>query len=92
VYADISHLSLSHGWLPVAVQAITAVVLACAIGWRSARWRLLWLPVMVASGVVLAAWAHWYLASLGAAGDPAPPLLWVWIAAAGLAAGVVVLG
>ena len=92
MYADIAHLSLSHGWLPVAVQAITAVVLVGAIGWRSARWRLLWLPVMVASGVVLAVWAHWYLGSLGAAGDPAPPLLWVWIAAAGLAAGVVVLG
>ena len=32
-----SHLSLIHGWLPVAVQAITAVVLVCAIGWRSPR-------------------------------------------------------
>ncbi|HUO39210.1 MAG TPA: alpha/beta hydrolase-fold protein, partial [Mycobacterium sp.] len=76
----------------MAVQALTTVVLVGAIGWRSPRWRLLWLPVMVASGVVLAVWARWYLGSLGAAGDPAPPLLWVWIAAAGLAAGVVVLG
>ena len=67
-------------------------MLVCAIGWRSPRWRALWLPVMVASGVVLAVWAHWYLGSLAVAGDPAPPLLWVWIAAAGLAAGVVVLG
>jgi S-formylglutathione hydrolase FrmB len=90
--AYMSHLSLIHGWLPVAVQAITAVVLAGAIGWRSPRWRRLWLPVMVASGVVLAVWAHRYLGSLGVAADPAPPLLWVWIAAAGLAAGVVVLG
>jgi hypothetical protein len=53
-----SHLSLSliHGWLPAAVQAITAVVLVGAIGWRSRRWRVLWLPVLVASGAVLAAW------------------------------------
>jgi len=35
---------------------------------------------------------NWYLGSLGVAGDPAPPLLWVWITAAGLATGVVVLG
>ena len=91
MYAYISHLSLIHGWPPVVVQAITAVVLVCAIGWRSPRWRALWLPVMVASGVVLAVWAHWYLGSLAVAGDPAPPLLWVWIAAAGFAAGVVML-
>ena len=89
---NISHLSLIHGWLPVAVQTLAAVVLVGAIGWRSPRWRLLWLPVMVAGGVVLAVWAHWYLGSLGVAGDPAPPLLWVWIAASGVAAGVVVLG
>ena len=90
--AYIWHLSLIHGWLPVAMQAIAAVVLVGAIGWRLPRWRLLWLPVMVASGVVLAVWAHWYLGCVGVAGDPAPPLLWVWIAAAGLAAGVVVGG
>jgi len=76
----------------VVVQPITAVVLVCAIGWRSPRWRALWLPVMVASGVVLTVWTHWYLGSLGVAGDPAPPLLGVWIAAAALAPAVVVLG
>jgi S-formylglutathione hydrolase FrmB len=92
MYADISHLSLTHGWLPVAVQAIAAVVLVCAIGWRSPRWRRLWLPSMVAGGMAAAGWAHWYLGSLGVASDPAPSLLWVWIAAAGLAIGVVMLG
>jgi S-formylglutathione hydrolase FrmB len=92
VHADISQLSLIHGWLPVAVQAIAAGVLVGAVGWRSPRWRRRWLPVMVAGGVVLAVWAHRYLGSLGVVGDPAPRLLWVWIAAAGLAAGVVVGG
>jgi hypothetical protein len=60
VHAYMSHLSLSliHGWLPAAVQAITAVVLVGAIGWRSRRWRVLWLPVLVASGAVLAVWAQ----------------------------------
>ena len=90
--AYLSHFSLIHGWLPAAVQAITAVVLAGAIGGRSRRWRVLWLPALGAAGAVPAVWAQRYLGSLGVAGDPAPPLLWVWIAATGLAAGVVVLG
>lgn len=88
----IGHLSLIHGWLPTAVQMITAVVLGCAIGWRSRRWRMLWLPVLMVGGVVLAAWAHWYVGSLGVAGDPAPPVLWIWIAATGLAVAVMALG
>jgi len=92
VDAYISHLSLIHGWLPVTVQVVTAALLVCAIGWRSPRWRALWLPVGVVSGLAVAVWAHWYLGSLEVAGDPSPPLLWVWIAAAGVAAGVVVLG
>jgi S-formylglutathione hydrolase FrmB len=88
----IAQLSLIRGWLPVVTQAITAVVLVGAIGWRSRHWRLLCLPVMTIGGAVLAVWAHWYLDSLEVASDPQPPLLWVWIAAAGLALGVVVLG
>lgn len=47
MYAYISHLSLIHVWLSVAVQVIATVLLARAIGWRSPCWRLLWLPVMV---------------------------------------------
>ncbi len=88
----ISHLSLIHGWVPMTVEAITAALLMCAIGRRSPRWRVLRLPITVSCGTVLAVWAHWYLDSLKVAGDPAPPLLWVWIAAAGLALGVMVLG
>jgi S-formylglutathione hydrolase FrmB len=88
----IAQLSLIRGWLPIGAQAITAVVLVSAIGWRSRRWRLLCLPVMAIGGAVLAGWGHWYIDSLEVAGDPAPPLLWIWIAAAGLALGVVVLG
>ncbi|HEY2501171.1 MAG TPA: alpha/beta hydrolase-fold protein [Mycobacterium sp.] len=88
----IAQLSLIRGWLPIGAQAITAVVFVCAIGWRSRRWRLIWLPVMAIGGAVLAGWGRWYIDSLGVAGDPPPPLLWIWIAAAGLALGVVVLG
>lgn len=90
--AYISQLSLIHGWLPITVQMIAGVALLCGVGWRSRRWRMLWLPGMVACAVAAAAWVHWYIGSLGLGGDPAPPLLWVWIAAAVLAVGVAVLG
>jgi S-formylglutathione hydrolase FrmB len=76
----------------VAVQVIAAVVLVCAIDWPPRRWRVRWLPVMPACAVVLVLSAHAYIGSLGVAGDPAPPTLWVWIAAAGLAVGVLVAG
>jgi S-formylglutathione hydrolase FrmB len=85
-------LSLLHGWLPPAVEAITVIVLVLAIGWRSRRWRWLWLPVASVIGVAGAVWAHWYVDSEGVAGDPAPNQLWIWIGLTGLAAAVVVLG
>jgi S-formylglutathione hydrolase FrmB len=50
------------------------------------------MPVMLGGAVVLALWAHWYIGSLGVAGDPAPPQLWIWIAATGLAVGALILG
>lgn len=88
----ISHLSLIHGWLPAAVQLVAATALVWAIGWRSQRWRTFGIPVMSLGGGVLALWAYWYIGLLGVAGDPAPPLLWIWIAATGLAVGVLILG
>ncbi|MDT5069270.1 MAG: hypothetical protein QOK02_5425 [Mycobacterium sp.] len=86
------HLSLMHGWLPLTLQAIAVVVLLAAIGWRNRRWRLIWLPVAIAIGVVLSATAYWYISSEGLAGDPAPNLLWIWIAVTGVAAVVLVVG
>ena len=54
----ISHLSLIHGWLPAAAQLVAASALVCAIGWRSPRWRVVWVPVMLVGGVAVAVWAH----------------------------------
>jgi len=85
-------LSLLHGWFPTTIQVMAAALVLAAIGWRSRRWRLLWLPIALAAGVGTAAWAHWYVDSQGLADDPAPPGLWVWIGIAGLAAAVLVLG
>lgn len=89
---QIPRISLMHGWVPATVQAITVAVLISAIGWRSRRWRMWWLPVLLAFGVTLAACTHWYVASVGVAGDPAPKGLWVWIALSGVAGGIVVAG
>ena len=88
----ISQTSLMHGWVPVTVQVIAAVVLVCAIGWRVRRWRGLRLPLVLVGGVVLAVGAHSYIGSVGVASDPAPWSLWIWIGLTGVAAGVLVLG
>jgi S-formylglutathione hydrolase FrmB len=81
-----------HGWLPFTVQAITVVVLVTAIGWRTRRWRLVWLPVAAVVGVAVAAGSYWVIASQGMSDDPAPKLLWVWLVLTGVAAVVLVAG
>ncbi|WP_078279301.1 alpha/beta hydrolase [Mycobacteroides franklinii] len=78
-------LSLIHGWLPIIVQLGTAAVLFYAVCGPRRRIRIL--PGL-ALGAVLTCAAYWYLDSLGVAGDPAPPWLWLWIAGIGLAAGL----
>jgi S-formylglutathione hydrolase FrmB len=85
-------LSLLHGWFPAAVQVIALLVALSAIGWRRRRWRswALLLALSVAGGVT--ALSHWYITSIGVAGDPAPASLWLWIAMSGLAAAVLLLG
>ena len=85
-------LSLLHGWLPLTLQVIAIIVLAMAIGWRTRRWRLVWLPVALGIGLAVAAWTHWYVDSQGKAGDPAPDSLWVWTGLTGFALGIAVLG
>jgi S-formylglutathione hydrolase FrmB len=85
-------LSLLQGWLPLTLQIIAAVVLVAAIGWRSRRWRFVWLPVAAVVGLALAAWAHWFVDSQGMAGDPAPDSLWIWTGLTGFAIGIAILG
>ena len=85
-------VSLLRGWLPGTVQGVTVTVLLVAIGWRSRRWRMVWLPLAVLAGVGAATWAHWYVDAQGMADDPAPRALWLWIGLTALAVGVVILG
>jgi S-formylglutathione hydrolase FrmB len=86
------HTSLMHGWVPGTVQAVAVTALLLAVGWRSRRWRVLWVPVAAAVGGAVAAWAHWYITADGLADDPAPRLLWWWIGFSGLAVAIAVLG
>jgi S-formylglutathione hydrolase FrmB len=85
-------LSLLQGWLPLTLQIIAIIVLVLAIGWRTRKWRLVWLPVSIVVGLAVAAWAHWYVDSQGMAGDPAPDSLWIWTGLTGFALSTAVLG
>jgi hypothetical protein len=44
-------MSLTSGWLPITLQILALALLLVAIGWRSRRWRRLWLPVTLLAGV-----------------------------------------
>jgi S-formylglutathione hydrolase FrmB len=78
--------------LPLTIEIIAAIVVVVGIGWRTRRWRLLWLPVAILVGIGGAAWAHWYVDSQGLAGDPAPDSLWIWTGLTGFALVVAVVG
>jgi S-formylglutathione hydrolase FrmB len=85
-------ISLLHGWLPGVIEGVAATVLLVAIGWRSRRWRVLWLPLAVLVGVAAAGWSHWYVDSEGMSDDPAPQALWIWIGLSGVAVAILALG
>ncbi|OCB26284.1 hypothetical protein A5674_01605 [Mycobacterium malmoense] len=81
-----------HGWLPTTIQVVAVVVLALAVGWRSRRWRTVWLPGAALAGAAAAYLTHWYIVDRGLSDDPAPAALWLWIMLTGTAAAVLVLG
>lgn len=88
----IAQISLIHGWLPIAVQAIALLALGVGVGWRTPSWRRRLLPALVVAAMALATISHWYIDSLGLAGNSGPPALWVWIALTVLSLGVVLVG
>src|ERR1700742_309096 len=87
-----SHTSLMHGWVPLTIQVIAAVALTLAVGWRSRRWRTVFIPLAAFAGAATAYLTHWYIVDRGLCDDPAPSGLWVWITLTGTAAAVLVLG
>lgn len=86
------HISLMHGWVPATIQLAAGVVLALAVGWRSRRWRTVWLPQAALVGAAAAYVIHWHIVDDGLSEDPAPVALWLWIALTGAAGAVLVLG
>lgn len=85
-------VSLLGGWLPAVVEIIAAVAVVAAIGWRTGRWRRVWLPLSVAIGTMVALLTRTWVNSEGLASDPAPIQLWLWIAVFGASVAVAVLG
>jgi S-formylglutathione hydrolase FrmB len=85
-------VSLIRGWLPIVVQVIAGIVLVVGIGWRTGRWRTRLLPVAAVVGVALAAAVYGFIDYEALAGDPAPVVLWLWIAATGVAVVVAIAG
>ena len=85
-------ISLLQGWFPLTLEIVTVVVLIVVIGWRTKRWRLIWLPISVAVGIAGALAARTYMNSQGLADDPAPQPLWIWTAVFVGAIAVAVVG
>ena len=85
-------VSLLHGWLPATVQGAAVVILLVAIGWRSWKWRLVWLPLAVLVGIGAAGLIHWFANFEGMGDNPALPVFWVWIGLTGVALCVATLG
>lgn len=81
-----------HGWIPTIVQIVSVIVLIAAIGRRTRRWRLVWVPWAALCGIALATATYAFIASEGLSDNPAPRSLWVWVALTGAAGAVLVAG
>ncbi|MGI9126464.1 MAG: alpha/beta hydrolase, partial [Mycobacterium sp.] len=84
-------VSLTSGWLPVAIQVLAAVGLIASIGGRSPDWLRRWLPIAAAVGVAMIGAVWWFFDSQGW-GSVYPWGLWVWTGLAGLATTVLFTG
>jgi S-formylglutathione hydrolase FrmB len=85
-------VALLGGWFPLTVEIAVLLVLVAVVGWRTRRWRLVWVPVSAAIGAVGALVLCTYVDSQTLPTDPAPLRLWLWLGIAVFATAVAVLG
>ncbi|SBS75237.1 conserved membrane hypothetical protein [uncultured Mycobacterium sp.] len=85
-------MSLTHGWLLIAVQVLAGAVLLAAIGIRSKRWYQIWLSIALFAGVTIAAFVFWFIDDQGWSQDPPPVIFWIWIIGSGVAVIVLIAG
>jgi S-formylglutathione hydrolase FrmB len=86
-------VSLVAGWLPIAIQLVTAAVLLLAIGRRRTRsWLLHWIPAALMAGFGTAAATGLFVNYQGWTGQAASWQAVVWTAACGFATAIVVFG
>lgn len=92
VHHLIGQQSLTAGWLPAFVQVVTLIGVVAAVGWRTRRWRTVWLPTAALLGGAVAVAFDAYIGSIGVAGDPVPPRLPCWVALTGFTAVIAATG
>ncbi|WP_146100629.1 alpha/beta hydrolase-fold protein [Nocardia nova] len=85
-------VSLLHGWLPLTIEIVAAVLLVVAVVRWGRRWWLIRVPICLALGVVAAFAARTVMNNEGLASDPAPVRLWIWVGVAVAAIALMVVG
>ena len=85
-------VSLLSGWLPWTAQVLVVLLVVAAVGWRTRRWRVLWVPVAAGFAVLGTLAFAGYLDGSGLATDPPPAALWIWIGLTLASLAVLVLG
>ncbi len=81
-------ISLLHGWLPLTIEIVAAVLLLVALARPVRRWWLIRVPICLALGVIAALAARTVMNNEGLASDPAPVTLWICV---GVTAGALAL-
>lgn len=84
--------ALTHGWLPIAIQAVTVAVIIAVLCRSSRTFWLRWVPLGLGCGALLAGLAYWYVEFQALADEPAGPALWLWITATGLTVVLAIAG
>lgn len=76
-----------RGFVPIAVELLTVVVLVYVV---ARRWQTRRLATAAAIGLATGVGAHWFYGTLGLASEPAPAQMWIWVSLSGFSGAVVI--